>query len=365
MDMPSNPRLKIINSAMLAPLVRRYLDRPEAGLVDWEVAALHGASTNSEIHRFSGHARDRDEILPWSMILKIITSPDGTDEPTSERYWKREALTFQTGLFDKLPAVICAPHCFGVVEHPDLEVWLWMEEVVDELGGSWSLDQYGSVARHLGLFNATYCDECSLLEEPWLAKGRLRTWVWDAPSELPPQVLVHPLVARIWSKEMYAWFLRVRSQQETWLAGMESQPQTISHLDAFRRNIFSRRDGQGEWQSVLINWGYVGSAAAGEEIALLVAASLNFLEFDIGQAGALDEVVFEGYLEGLRMAGWRGDPRTVRSTCMTASILCYIISVSGVAFMVADEVQHGILEQAFGHMLNEGINYGIIPGKYE
>ena len=95
-----------------------------------------------------------------------------------------------------------------------------------------------------------------------------------------------------------------------------------------------------------------------------MTASLNFLEFDVVQAGALDQVVFEGYLEGLRMAGWRGDPRTVRSTNIAASILRYIIGVSGVAFMIADEAQNGILEQAFGHMLNEGIIYGIIPGKY-
>jgi len=115
----------------------------------------------------------------------------------------------------------------------------------------------------------------------------------------------------------------------------------------------------------LIDWGYVGSAAAGEEIAPFVAASLNFLEFEVVQAEALDQVVFEGYFEGLRAAGWRRNPRNVRSTYIAASILCYIIRVSGVAFMVADEAQHGILEQAFGHMLNEGINYGIIPGKYE
>ncbi len=96
-----------------------------------------------------------------------------------------------------------------------------------------------------------------------------------------------------------------------------------------------------------------------------MAASLNFLEFDVAQAGALDQVVFEGYFEGMRAAGWRGNPRSVRYTYIAASILCYIISVSGVAFMVADEVEHGILEQAFGDPVNEGINYGIIPGKYE
>ena len=63
--------------------------------------------------------------------------------------------------------------------------------------------------------------------------------------------------------------------------------------------------------------------------------------------------MFEGYLEGLREAGWRGDPRAVRSTYAAASILRYCIGVSGVAYMIADESQHGLLEQIFGHPLEK------------
>ena len=90
-----------------------------------------------------------------------------------------------------------------------------------------------------------------------------------------------------------------------------------------------------------------------QEIAPLVAASLNFLDFDSAQAKALDQIVFEGYLEGLRESGWRGNPRVVRSTYAAASILRFCIGVSGVAFMVADKTQHGLLEQIFGHPLEE------------
>jgi hypothetical protein len=124
-------------------------------------------------------------------------------------------------------------------------------------------------------------------------------------------------------------------------------------LDAFRRNLFSRRDRQNNLQTVMIDWAFAGSAAAGEEIAPLVASSLNFLEFDSSQAKALDQVVFEGYLEGLRDTGWRGDPRAVRSTYAVASILRYSLGVSGVAFMIADESERGLLEQIFGHPLEE------------
>jgi len=353
MDIPPNPKLKTIDSVMLNPLVRQSLDRGETEVIDWKYETLHGGSFNSEIYRFSGNARHRGEVLPWSLILKIIHSPNGEDDPNSLGYCKREALAYQSGLLDELPGIICAPRCFGLVEQSSLEIWLWIEEIVDELSGSWSLDQYGNVARHLGLFNGVYFEKQSLITQPWLAKGRLRAWVGNAAPEIPPNVLAHPLVSRVWPNDIYEWILRVWSEHETWIDSIERQPQTLAHLDAFRRNLFARRDKQGNLQTVMIDWAFVGSAAPGEEIAPLVAASLNFLDFDIAQARALDQVVFEGYLEGLREAGWRGDPQAVRSTYAAASILRYCIGVSGVAFMIADESHRSLLEQIFGHPLEE------------
>ena len=353
MNIPSNPKLKTIDLVMLTPLVRRSLNRAEAEVIDWEYDTLHGASLNSEIYRFSGNSRDRGEVLSWSLILKIIHSLNGEDDPASLGYFKREALAYQSGLFDELPGILCAPRCFGLVEQSSSEIWLWIEEIVDELSGSWSLDQYGNVARHLGLFNGVYLEKQTLLAQPWLAKGRLRAWVGSAAPEIPLNILAHPLVSRVWPNDIYEWTLRVWSEHESWIGSIERQTQTLSHLDAFRRNLFARRDKQGSMQTVMIDWAFVGSAAPGEEIAPLVAASLNFLDFDIAQARALDQIVFEGYLEGLREAGWRGDPHAVRSTYAASSILRYCIGVSEVAFMIADESQHILLKQAFGHPVEE------------
>jgi hypothetical protein len=353
MDMPPTPHLETIDSVMLTPLVRQSIQRGAAEVVDWKIERLYGGSFNSEIHRFSGTARDRDEILPWSLILKIIRSPDGHDDPASLRYWKREALAYQSGLLDQLPDILSAPRCFGVVEQSGMETWLWLEEVMDELSGRWSLDQYGQVARHLGQFNAAGFGKRSQLTQPWLTKGQLRSWVGNNAPEYSPNILAHPLVARAWPNDIYEWMLRVWSEHEAWIDRIEHQPQTLAHLDAFRRNIFSQWNKRSSLQTVMIDWAFVGSAALGEEIAPLVAASLNFLDFDIAQAKALDQVVFEGYLEGLREAGWRGEPSAVRSTYAAASILRYCIGVSGVAHMVADESQRGLLEQIFGHPLEE------------
>jgi hypothetical protein len=143
------------------------------------------------------------------------------------------------------------------------------------------------------------------------------------------------------------------SEHETWLDFIEHQPQTLSHLDVFRRNAFAHPAPHGDLQTVLIDWAFLGSATPGEEIATLVAGSLNFLEFDPAQNHALDHIVFEGYLEGLRSTGWHGDPRIVRFAYAIGSVLKFSVGVYGIAFMVADESQHPLLEQMFGHPVAE------------
>lgn len=349
MDKPNNDPLKIIDTTMLTPLVRRALRRDAAEIMDWQSNALYGGGLNSQIIRFSGNARDRDTTLPWSLILKIVCPHDDEDDPASLRYWKREALAYQSGLLDKLPGKIRAPRCHEVIERPEREIWLWLEEIVDDAKGSWSLEQYGNVARDVGEFNGIFYENKPAFSYPWMIKNQLRVWLGDEAPILPPDVLAHPLVNQLYPPDIYEWMQGVWSEHTNWLNILDRQPKTLSHLDVFRRNAFARRDPQGDLQTVLIDWAFVGGAIPGEEIAPLVAGSLNFLEFDSTKAHELDQIVFNMYIEGLRSAGWEGDPRIVRFAYEVGSILKFSIGVSGVAFMVADESQHPLLEQIFGH----------------
>ena len=353
MDKPDDDWLKSIDAMMLTPLVQRALSRDAAEMMDWQSNALYGAGLNSKIVRFAGNARDRDTILPWSLILKIVRPHDDKDDPASLRYWKREALAYQSGLLDNLPGQIRAPRCYEVIVQSEREVWLWLEEVVDDTKGKWSLEHYGNVARHVGEFNGIFFENKSAFSYPWMTKCQLRSWVGTDVPLLPPNILVHPLVSCFLPNEIYKWMQGIWAEHIAWLDLVERLPQTLSHLDVFRRNAFAGRDPHGGLQTVLIDWAFVGSATPGEEIAPLVAGSLNFMEFDSARTHELDQIVFEAYLEGLRSAGWRGDPRAVRFAYAVESILKYSVGVYGVAFMVADEDQQPILEQMFGHPLEE------------
>jgi hypothetical protein len=92
----------------------------------------------------------------------------------------------------------------------------------------------------------------------------------------------------------------------------ERLPRTFCHLDAYRPNLFLRRDARGSTQTVAVDWAFTGIAGLREEIANLLAASLIWLEYDAEDAKGLDEAVFRGYLTGLKEAGWRGDLRVAR-----------------------------------------------------
>ena len=101
---------------------------------------------------------------------------------------------------------------------------------------------------------------------------------------------------------------------------LESLPQVFCHQDAFRRNLFSQGG-----RTIAIDWGYMGIAPVGAELVALVAASLFFFEIPAEQTEELDRLCFEGYLLGLRQAGWNGDPRLVRMSYVLSLLYRYLV----------------------------------------
>ena len=163
----SNTPLGSIDSAMLRPLVRQALDCETAEVTDWDIQQIHGGSGygtagGSFIHRVSGQARDHGDTAEWSLILKVLSPPTDPVQPTDFNYWRREAHALESGLLNELPGGLTAPRCFGVVDQPGGECWIWMEDVADlfgsveDTGVEWPLEHYGVVARHLGQFNGAY-----------------------------------------------------------------------------------------------------------------------------------------------------------------------------------------------------------------
>ena len=99
---------------------------------------------------------------------------------------------------------------------------------------------------------------------------------------------------------------------------MERLPRTLCHLDVWPNNLFARNDGT----FTLVDWSFVGEGALGEDVGNLVPDSVFDLFVPARMLASLDRKVFDGYLSGLREAGWDGDERTVRLG-MCASAIKY------------------------------------------
>ena len=351
--------LKAINQATLAPLVRQALRSDTVDVANWEYRPIHGGASDfgtgmSGIYRFTGQANDRGEIVPWSLILKVVGSPAHGGDPQGGF---RELRAYQSALLDNLTGSLVAPRCFGIVEQPAEVFWLWLEEITDDIGPQWPLSRYGLAARHLGQFNGAYMAGESLASWPWLSRDWLRMWV----AQRAPEVdilhtnLEHPLVRRFYPADVADGTFRFWAERDTFLNALDHVPQTLCHRDAFRRNLFARRDVDGRDQTIAIDWAFVGTGALGEEIVPLVSASLAFFEVELAEAQALEEIVFEGHLDGLRDAGWRGDPRAVRFAYAAASALRYLFPIG--LNLLLEESGRDWLEQAFGRTIGDALDY--------
>jgi hypothetical protein len=349
-------QLAAVDQATLTPLVQSALESETVEVIDWDYEQLHGgAGTGNAVYRVAGQGRDRGQKVSWSLILKTVYPEGDNTHVSAWNYYKREPDAYQSGWLDDLPGGLAAPRCFGVIEHPDGMCWIWLEDVGEEISSRWPLEQYGLVARHAGQFNGAYLVERSLPSWPWLSSGWLRGYIALSAPAMPliRNSLDHPLVRRTWPGDASDRLFRLWEERNLYLDALDRLPQTLCHLDLFRRNLFARKTVDGDDQTVVIDWSYTGRGAIGEELAPLVLAGAAFNEVDLAQAQALEGIVLDGYLEGLHQAGWRGDPRQVRLGYTAASLRYRFAELGNAMSLILDESRHFWAERVFGRPIEE------------
>jgi carboxylesterase len=192
-------------------------------------------------------------------------------------------------------------------------------------GAAWTIEHYRQAASRLGQFNGVYLAGQPLPGEGWITQDWLRKYlehaapmvafIRDHPSrsnctkDVPGATLLLSLA--IWDE--YIRMLKV----------LDELPQTFCHQDAFERNLFSRGA-----QVVAVDWGYAGIAPLGAELAPLVGVASSLGRIPSSQLKNLDQACFEGYLEGLREAGFTPDARQVRLGYTITVLLRYILGAT-------------------------------------
>ena len=354
-----NLQLQDIDGTVLTPLVQHYMNREVAEILHWQYKPLvGGVELESSLYRFTGEAKVKGETLQWTLILKIIQSPaDGNGDPLSFRYWKREALAYQSGVLNNLPGGITAPQCFATEEKTNGAYWIWMEDIQDEIENSWPLEQYGIVARLLGRFNGAYLSGMPIPDQPWVTRQWLRKYLDHAAPAVDRLMhsMEHPLILRCLPGITAEFIQRIWNERLEILDILEHLPQTFCHQDAFRRNLFFRHTPDKWPEVVAVDWSYSGVAAVGEEIAPLVHASLEFGAVPKEDAFRLEQIVLEGYMDGLREVGWQGNPDTIRFSYAATVYWRYVLGAFAgemVSWML-DEQYHAAIEQAMGMSMEQ------------
>jgi hypothetical protein len=204
-------------------------------------------------------------------------------------------------------------------------VVLWLEDLGGGDGGGWTLGRYALVARALGQLGGGCAGGRPVPGWPWLSRGLLASWVEQAAAGFAvfAEAVRDPVLARLYPPEVATAMVELWQARGPICAILAGWPQVLGHLDATPANVIVRGG-----RACLIDWAFAGRAAPGEELAPLVAGSGLFGGLPAGHMPAIDRVAFPAYLDGLRAAGWAGDPARVRFAYCAAAALRFCVGVT-------------------------------------
>lgn len=285
------------------------------------------------LFRWSGRARVGGAERDWSLILKAWRRDPNADSRSEWTYWKREFLAYGSGILDELPG-ISAPRVYGATDQGDL-AFVWLEDIREDGDRHWPTERYVTAGLHLGRFNGAYLAGRPIPSDPFLSRDLLRSWTnWIPWAEVirSSASWSHPLAAAAVPDPPVERLEHLASRVGPLFDRMDQLPQTFSHLDAWRSNLISARGPNEEERTIVIDWSSVGTAPAGQEVAILVGGSHIWLDAEPDDLASMSNRAFTAYVDGLRDAGWRGRERDVRFA-YAASTALYLAPV--VAFWIA------------------------------
>jgi len=351
----------MVNAEFLLPIVQRAYGEQFTEISDFSSSQLGGGIGGGSIVRFSGQGRVQGGSVDWSVILKKLrpgAKGENDANITGWNYYKREADAYRSGWLNDLPGGIAAPQFLGISEFPDGVCWLWLEDISHSLE-QWTLEDYGRVACDIGLFNGAYLTSTPLPQHAWLSSKWIRNYVSLSAPAIEPirNSLDHPLIKRWFPGNSSERFFRLWNQREIDFKIMDQLPQTICHFDLFRRNLFLSNDPHAPKHTIAIDWAFVGTGCIGADISPLVAATLGFFEVGLDKTRELDQIVFNGYMDGLHQAGWHGDVHQARLGYLCANIRYAFPEIGAWFAAIFDDNIQYMIEQAFGHPLGEMFDY--------
>ena len=271
----------------------------------------------------------RVRIGPRSAVVKVLAhAPTGHgnwqsgDAVDHWYYWRREATAYESGVLGSLAGGLRAPECYLVAERDDGSVAIWLEDLRGAPGSTWPVERYRAGSRQLGEAQGEFVAGRPVPSDPWLSRGWLRAYLRQRDGDLAllgdAAAWRHPLVAAWFPDPPVDDLVAMRRDQPRFLAVLDALPRTFAHLDLHPANLFAAgRD------TAVVDWAFAGVGALGEDPGNLVPDAVLDFHVPPDRLGDLDATVAEGYLVGLRAAGWNGTEDLVRLAMATTMAAKY------------------------------------------
>lgn len=353
-----------VNRTELETVLRRLFQSDAVQLESWSAQPLPYLQyrPGRVIQRVKGTALVTRRVVTWSAVVKYLGDPgSGPRAVEAAAGAQREIQAYTSGLLGGGLVGISAPRLLGVFSRTG-STSLWLEDVVDAYGGRWPLPRFRLAARHLGRFNGVYLVDHPLPADPWLSMD----WA-HAQSDPAAAHLANERIATAWKQAdvrdllpvaLAAPLRRLLHDQETLIGALGRLPVTLCHHDAAQANLVARWRSDDD-ETVALDWEEIGPGALGAEIATLVFGTLRRGDLEVEQADTLDRVVFDGYLDGLHDAGWKGDPRLARLGYTAAVALRWYLPTGLIRTVVEDRLRTTVFEET-GLTLHEFVRRRLV-----
>jgi hypothetical protein len=316
-------------------VVGMFLDESDFEIAESSVSQLQSGKGDDQVFRVSGTSKLENGLKAWSVILKKYTKKS-LPQPWQAENWQRESMMYASGIFEDFPSGVRTPACFKISEDGQ-HVFLWLEEdLSDVYGAKWPLSAFRTAAHYLGALNSKFIGRN--VDVPCLARHVLAQWTESAAASLRALSTLRSesLLQTVFDNKAVSQLSKVAEQRESYISTLDAMPQTLCHMDAFRRNLFFRQNSDGNEELVLIDWSHCGYGALGEELAALVGLSMFFFEAEPETLPVLDAISFASYLKGLTDSGVEAEKYEVRLAYTAANSLRLLSRTSFVINLALD-----------------------------
>lgn len=323
-------------AAVAATAAGRDVQRATARAVpvdyDW------GSPGTAGLWRADVRAQADGAVLDQAFFVKLLRHPrlwpelsQIPDEAARRDFvgffpWQFELDMHECGIGEILPAGMRTPVLYQA-RHVDADhIALWWE-YVDQRPGPWELADYRRAARLLGALAARRragadanrrLPELSRRMEPGQA---LRYFVGGKVLRgclLPLQAAStwrHPVLAAALRDAgdpgLPADLVALGARLPAVLDRLDQLPQCYAHGDATPQNLLIPARGPAEL--IVIDWGFGSLLPVGFDLGQLLVGLASAGETRLADLAAIDTVILDGYLRGLRDEGHDADPGDVRA----------------------------------------------------